>query len=199
LRTRVLLVVLLVAPLMAGSGPWLGASLEAQSLDVSTTGGMLRVRSGFGFIEGAVMDRLRDGRTLRLDFELTVFDGPRGGGEAVAAARQSFNLSFDLWEERIAVTRAGKPPRSVSHLRPRDAEVWCLESLAIARTELSRLTRDTPFWIRLAFQVPDQAAVQDSDGDETLTIRRLIDVLSRRPRQGELGRSIDAGPFRLSN
>ncbi len=195
MRTRVLLVVLLIAPLI-GSGS--GASLGAQSLDVSTTGGMLRVRSGFGFIEGAVMDQLRDGRTVRLDFELTVFDGPRGG-DAVAAARQSFNLSFDLWEERVAVTRAGKPPRSVSHLRPRDAEVWCLESLTIARTELSRLTRDTPFWIRLAFQVPDQVAVPDSDADETFTIRRLIDVFSRRPRQGELGRSVDAGPFRLSN
>jgi hypothetical protein len=159
---------------------------------------MLRVRSGFAFIEGAVMDQLRDGRTVRLDFELTVLDGPRDGA-AIAAARQSFNLSFDLWEERIAVTRAAKPPRSVSHLRPRDAEAWCLESLTIARAELSRLTRDTPFWIRLAFQVPDQVTAPDSDADETLTIRRLIDVLSRRPRQGELGRSIDAGPFRLSN
>lgn len=195
MRTRVILVVLLIAPLMAG----LGASLVAQSLDVSTTGGMLRVRSGFGFIEGAVMDQLRDGRTVRLDFELTVFDGPRGGGAAVAAARQSFNLSFDLWEERIAVTRAGKPSRSVSHLRTRDAEVWCLESLTIARTELSRLTPDTPFWIRLAFHVPDQVTVPDSEADETFTIRRLIDVFSRRPRQGELGRSVDAGPFRLSN
>ena len=144
---------------MAGSGAWLVASLAAQSMDVSTTGGMLRVRSGFEFIEGAVMDQLRDGRSVRLDFELTVFDGP--GGAAVAAARQSFNLSFDLWEERIAVTRVGKPPRSVSHLRPRDAEAWCLESLTIARTELSRLTRDTPFWIRLAFQVP-QVTVPDS-------------------------------------
>ena len=197
MKTRVSLVILLIAPLMAGSGAWLVASLGAQSLDVSTTGGMLRVRSGFGFIEGAVMDQLRDGRTVRLDFELTVLDGPRGA--AVAAARQSFNLSFDLWEERIAVTRAGKPPRSVSHLRPRDAEVWCLESLTIARTELSRLTRDTPFWIRLAFQVPDQVPVPASDADETLTIRRLIDVFSRRPSQGEPGRSVDAGPFHLSN
>jgi len=192
-----MLAVLLIGPLMAGSGAWLGASLGAQSLDVSTTGGMLRVRSGFEFIEGAVMDQLRDGRSVRLDFELAVLDEPRGA--VVAAARQSFNLSFDLWEERIAVTRAGKPPRSVSHLRPRDAEAWCLENLTIARVDLGRLTRDTPFWIRLMFQMPDQVPATDSESDETFTIRRLIDVFSRRPRHGEVGRSIDAGPFRLSN
>ena len=173
----------------------LTAPLAAQTIAVSTTGGTLRVRSAFEFIEGAVMDQLRDGRSVRLDFELAVLDAPRG--TIVAATRQSFNLSFDLWEERIAVTRAGTPPRSVSHLRPRDAEAWCLEHLTIARTELARLTRDTPFWIRLQYALPD--VVSDSEDGDFLTIRRLIDVLSRRPREGEIGKSVDAGPFRLSD
>jgi hypothetical protein len=171
------------------------APLAAQSIVVSTTGGMVRVRSAFGFIEGDVLDRLRDGRSLRLDFELSVLAEPRGS--VVAAARQSFNLSFDLWEERVAVTRIGKPTRSVSHLRPRDAEVWCLENLTLASTELGRLTRDTPFWIRLAYTAPDVPAMNSRE-DETYTLRRLIDVLSRRPRDGDLGKTVEAGPFRLS-
>ena len=171
------------------------APLAAQSIVVSTTGGMLRVRSGFGFINGAVMDQLRDGRSVRVDFALTVLHAPRGS--VIAEVRQSFTLSFDVWEERIAVTRIGTPTRSVSHLRPRDAEAWCLESLAVARSELSRLTRDTPFWLRLEYTLPD--VVSDSQADETLTIRRLIDVLSRRPKDVETGKSVESGPFRLSD
>ena len=158
---------------------------------------MLRVRSAFAFIEGEVLDRLRDGRSLRLDFELSGLTEPRGS--VVVEVRRSFNLSFDLWEERIAVTRTGTPTRSVSHLRPRDAEAWCLENLTVARTELGRLTGDTPFWIRLAYQVPDEADASDSEADDTFTIRRLIEVFSRRPRDGTLGKSLEAGPFRLSN
>jgi hypothetical protein len=153
------------------------------------------VRSGFGFIDGVVMDQLRDGRSLRVDLALAVLDAPRGS--VIAEARQSFTLSFDLWEERIAVTRLGPPPRSVSHLRPRDAEVWCLDSLAIAQSELSQLTRDTPFWVKLRYTLPD--LVSDSEAGETLTIRRLIDVLSRRPKDVESGRAVESGPFRLSD
>jgi hypothetical protein len=62
---------------------------------------------------------------------------------------------------------------------------------------LSRLARDAPFWIRLRYTVPDD--VSDSSPEDALTIRRLIDVLSRRPRESHLGKSIDAGPFRLSD
>ena len=157
---------------------------------------MVRVRSAVGFIDGEVLDRLRDGRSLRLDFELSVLAEPRGS--VVAAARQSFNLSFDLWEERVAVTRIGTPTRSVSHLRPRDAEAWCLEHLTVAPSELGRLTRDTTFWIRLAYTAPDDVPEMDSREDEMYTLRRLIDVLSRRPRGGKLGKTVEAGPFRLS-
>ena len=173
----------------------LTVSLAAQSITVSTTGGAVRVRSAFGFIEGELLDRLRDGRSIRLDFELTV---SRQRTEApIAQVKQSFNLSFDLWEERIAVTRLGAPPRSVSHLRPRDAEAWCFDNLLVPRADLGTLANDAPFWIRLSYTVPD-ATASDSDADDTFTLRRLIDVLSQRPRGNGLGKSIEAGPFRLS-
>jgi hypothetical protein len=117
----------------------------------------------------------------------------------VAQVQQSFVLSFDLWEERIAVTRMGTPPRAISHLGPREAEAWCLENLSVPRTDLNRLANDTPFWITLSYVVPDNELARDAEADEMFTLRRLIDVLSRRPRGGQLGRSVEAGPFRLSN
>ena len=175
----------------------LAAPLAAQSVVLNTNGGAVRVRSGFSFIDGEVLNQLRDGRAVRLDFELAVLSGPRGA--VVAVATESFNVSFDLWEERIAVTRLSTPARSVSHLRPREAEAWCLENVTVARSELGRLTNDTPFWIKLSYGVPDLAVAADLPDEELFTIRRLIDVFSRRPRDQGLSRSIEAGPFRLSN
>lgn len=176
----------------------LAATLTAQSITISTSDGILRVKaSDVGIIEGDVLRHLRDGRSVRLDVVLTVLDGPRGG--VIAEATQTFNLSFDLWEERFAVTRLGTPPRSVSHLRARDAEAWCLDNVSVPLSELGRLGRDTPFWIRLEYESPGAPAAPELDPDDTFTLRRLIDVLSRRSRDAAAGKSIAAGPFRLSN
>ena len=175
----------------------LTVSLAAQSITVSTSGGAVRVRSAFEFIEGELLSRLRDGRSVSVDFQLTV--SSQRAGAPIAQAQQRFKLSFDLWEERIAVTRMSTPPRSVSHLRPSDAEAWCLENLSVPRADLGRLPNDAPFWITLAYTVPDEEPIRDPEADEMFTLRRLIDVLSRRPRGGEIGRSVVAGPFRLSN
>jgi len=173
-----------------------GTPIAEQAMTVNTSGGVLRVVApAFEVIEGAVLDRLRDGRSVRLDFELDAIAQP--AGPAVAQARRSFNLSFDLWEERFAVTLLVTPPRSVSHLTRKAGEAWCLENLTIPLGELARFGGSTSFWIRLAYRVPDQAATAGSD-DETFTLQRLIDVLGRKPRDTQLGKSTEAGPFRLS-
>ncbi len=170
----------------------------AQSVTVNVVGDALHVRApGFGFIEGAALDRLKDGRSLRVDFELTVLAEPRG--PAVTEHRQSFNLSYDLWEERFAVTRIGAPPRSISHLTSTDAEAWCLEHLMLPVAALGRLGRNVPFWIRLAYRVQDPDPAPGSDDGARFTLRSLIDMLSRRGQDDELGDSVEAGPFRLPN
>ena len=90
---------------------------------------------------------------MRVDVDLAVLEQPRGA--VVAQARQSYALSFDLWEERFAVTRVGTPARAISHRTAKNAEAWCLEHLSIPLTALGRLGRETPFWIRLEYRVPD--------------------------------------------
>jgi hypothetical protein len=172
------------------------ATIGAQSVTMETGGGAVRVRSGFSFIDGEVLGQLRDGRSVRVDLELTVLAGPRDA--ALAAAKRSFNLSFDLWEERFAVTQLGAPARSVSHLRSRDAEAWCLQAVSVPRTELGRLSAGAPFWIRLSVQAPDLAVPAGADADDIFTIRRLIDVFSRRTPEGDPAKVVEAGPFHLT-
>lgn len=190
MRRTALLAFVLLTPALA--------SVSAQSIAVKLAGGDLHVQApGFGFIEGPLLNQLREGRSVRVDLELSVLE--RAGGPTLTQAQYSFALSFDLWEERFAVTRLGTTARSVSHLSAKNAENWCLDAVTIPAAALSRLGRDRPFWIRLAYRVPNAAPTPGPNGDEGLTLTALIDRLSRRGGDGQLGKSVDAGPFRLSN
>ena len=136
-------------------------SLRAQTLTVRAVSDALHVRaSGLGFITGPVLARLQDGRSVRVDFELTVLEKPNGA--TITTAQQSFNLSFDLWEQRFAVTRIGPMPRSISHLTARAAEAWCLDNVTVPLTALGRIGRDTPFWVRVDYRVQDRASTADT-------------------------------------
>jgi hypothetical protein len=169
--------------------------LLAQTVTVTTAADTLHVEArGFSFIEGALLARLKEGRSVRVDFELTVLAKPEG--PVVKQTMQAFTLSFDLWEERFAVSRMGSPARSISHLRSRDAETWCLENVTMPVSSLG-LGRGTPFWVRLAYRVQDPAAVTPEIDGERYTLRALIDRLSRRREEDDLAKSVEAGPFRL--
>ena len=169
--------------------------LSAQTLTVKAVADALQVQArGFGFIEGPAVTRLREGRSVRVDFELTVLAKPEG--PIVKQAVQAYTLSYDLWEERFAVSLAGSPAKSISHLRARDAETWCLQNLTIPVSSLG-LGRGTPFWVRLAYRIQDVAPSAEESPVERFTLRGLIDRLSRRREENDLARSVDAGPFQL--
>jgi hypothetical protein len=174
------------------------AELSTQSVTIKTVSGAVQVQApGFAFIDGPVADRLRDGRSVRLEVALVVLDQPRG--TIVTQARQAFALSFDLWEERFAVTRVGMPPRSMSHRSVKNAEAWCLEQVTVPVTTFGRLGRGAPFWIRLSYRVLEMTPEAEANPDEGLTLAALIDRLSRRGDQDQMGRSLEAGPFRLGS
>ena len=175
----------------------LSRSLGAQSLTVRTVSDQLHVRaSGLAFIAGPVLERLQDGRTVRIEIEVTVLERARGA--AVTRAQHSFNLSFDLWEQRYAVTRIGPMPRSISHLTARAAEEWCLDNATVPIASLGRLGRDTPFWVRVDYRTQDRP-ITAAPADSPFTLQTLIDVLSRRREEENRGQSVESGPFRMGN
>jgi hypothetical protein len=171
--------------------------LAAQTLTVRTASGELHVRASvLGFIAGPVLERLQDGRSVRVDFEVTILDKPQGA--TVARSQQSFNVSFDLWEQRFAVTRIGSMPRSISHLSARSAEEWCLDNVTVPLASLGRTARDAAFWVRVDYRIQDHASTATPE-ESTFTLQTLIDVLSRRREDQDRRKSIEAGPFRLRN
>jgi hypothetical protein len=173
-----------------------GPAAEAQSLTVRTEGESVHVRaSGFGFLEGPVLALLRDGRSVTIDLILAALPGPRQ--PPLTQATQRFTVSFDLWEERFAVTRVGTPPRSISHLRREDTEAWCLATLTVPKAAVSRSGPGAPFWLRLEYRVVQPATLPTTEEETGLSLRGLIDRLSRRSGTTQLARTVESGPFRL--
>ena len=173
---------------------WPATRLTSQSLMVTAANGVVQVRApGLRFIEGEPLARLKDGQSVRVDFQITVLAKP---GEAAATQRrQAFVLSYDLWEERFAVTSPDAPSRSASHLTSAAAEAWCVEQLAFPVGSLGPLGRNLPFWIRLEYRVRNDVGAERDEGG--LTLQGLIDVLSRRRKPGDVSHTIEAGPFRV--
>ena len=182
------------ALLIAATLSSLDARLESQSMTVTTTGGEVRVQApGFRFISGEPLARLKDGLTVRVELGIGVLAGP-GAAAAAAQSRQTFVLSYDLWEERFAAAVSGTGSRSVSHLTAAAAEAWCIQQLSVPVSGLGSL-RSQPFWIRLESRILNGKS--DGREDEGLTLRGIIDTLSRRRASEKTSHSAEAGPFRV--
>ena len=174
---------------------WPAARLASQSITVNVLNGVVHVRAPqVRFIDGEPLARLKDGQSVRVDLELSAL--PKPGAAAAAQTRQSCILSYDLWEERFAVALFGVPSRSMSHLTAVAAEAWCLEQLTLPVSALGALGQTLPFWIRLEYRLPNGGNATERD-EGGMTLRGLIDVLSRRQKTGEVSHSVEAGPFRL--
>jgi len=168
------------------------AELAAQQPTIRVESGALHVRApAFTFIKGAALERLKNGRAVRFDFTFHVLGRP--SADTLAEVRQTCVVSYDLWEERFAVTVA-TPARSISHLTPADAEIWCLDHLSVPLTISMTGRGDAPFWLRLEYTVVDDDPKADGTG---FTLGGLVDRLSQRRTSRPLADAIDAGPFRL--
>jgi hypothetical protein len=172
---------------------WPAARSMAQSVTVDAVGEALKIRApGFSFLKGDPLARLKEGRSVRVELGGLVLPAP--GKLPAAAARRVFALSYDLWEERFAVTTVEARSQSVSHLALSAAEAWCVEQLTIPLTALGAL-RDQPFWIRLEYRILDADGAA-SPSDSGYTLQALIDALSRRRKTEASPHAIEAGPFR---
>jgi hypothetical protein len=173
---------------------WPAVRSSAQGLTIDTVGDALKIRApGFSFLKGEPLARLKDGRTVRVELSSLVLPGP--GKSPAAAARRIFALSYDLWEERFAVTTVEARPQSVSHLALTAVEAWCVDRLTIPLAALGALGREQPFWIRLEYRIVDGDGVSDQP-DSGYTLQALIDVLSRRRKTEASPHALEAGPFR---
>ena len=169
---------------------WPDVPVSAQTLAVDTVGDALKIRVvGFSFLKGEPIARLKDGRSVRV--ELSAMLLPGAGKPAAVTVRRIFALSYDLWEERFAVTMMGPRSQSASHLALTAVETWCVQQLAFP---LGALKGDAPFWVRFEYRMVDVDPASDAQ-DMGYTLQALIDLFSRRRQAGSAEHALEAGPF----
>jgi hypothetical protein len=170
----------------------------AQSPAVDVSEGLIRVRpAGITLLDAASLERLQVGGLVQLDVSFAVLASRNG--PAMARRSDSFRVSYDLWEERFAVTQPGPPARSASHATRERLDAWCLAQLAIPIADLTGRAPGAPFWIRLQYStdLPERRNA-DAEPDDPFLISALIDRLSRRRSSGGSPRTIEGGPFFLA-
>ena len=167
--------------------------LTAQSMTARVDRDQLHVAAPRAhFLSGEALNRLHDGATVLYAFRLTARDAV---GKVLARAEERFAVSYDLWEERFAITRLGSTPRSVSHLSAAAAEAWCVENTSLP---VGALPGRDPMWLRLEYRADSSAAGSGQDSS-SFTLSGLVDIFSRRPRSEQVHGSEEVGPVRLEN
>ena|SRR5437868_8966314 len=145
------------------------------------------------FLTGKPLDRLKDGRIVTFIAQLSLsLDDNR---TVLRSHPQRFVFSCDVWDpDKFSVTKLGSSPRK--GLSASVAEAWCLESLGI---NASGIAPDKPVWLRLELRVADLKDQADMVGDTGLSIRGLVDTLSRPAHTLQPHWTVDVPPFRLGD
>jgi hypothetical protein len=173
----------------------LGTIVTAQSLTARIEGNQLHIAAPrLHFLAGQALNRLKDGATVK--YELQLEAKVDRNGRVLARTQEQFAISYDLWEEKFAVTKLGPSPRSISHLSPAAAEAWCVDNITIP---VAAISASQPFWIRLDYRADDSGPATEQADNSGFTLTGLIDIFSRRTRSEQLHGSDEVGPLRLES
>jgi hypothetical protein len=181
--------------LVAGLGAPLAIGLSAPSLLVRLDGDDLRISGPqFHFLTGKPLEKLKDGFPVVFLAQLSA--SPDLNQPAIKRAVDRFVVSYDIWEEKFAVTQTGYERAKATNLSANAAEAWCLDHLALG---IDGVAPDKALWVRLELRAEDardQAAVV---GDSGINLTRLIEVFSNPARTQQMRWEAVAGPVRLAD
>jgi hypothetical protein len=181
--------------LLPASGVCLSTPLAAESLQPRLGGGQIRVAvPHLRFVTGKSLERLRNGAPVPFAIQLAVStDRWLTIGQRDI---ERFVLSFDLWEEKFAISKLGSPRKQVSHLAARAAESWCVDEMAVVPAGIGGTQ---PFWMRIEVRAEDPGEDPAILTAEGVSLSRLVELFSRRTRNEQTRWLVEAGPFRLAD
>jgi hypothetical protein len=154
------------------------------------------VAPNFSFLSGKALDRLKDGASVGFIAQLTISRNPTYiVPDARVMAR--FAVSYDIWEERFSVSKIGDhPEQKRTGMSGAAAEAWCLEKLAINRSELPA---DKPFYIQLDLRAEDPRDQSGIIGENGFSLSRAIEIFSQPAKQKQDHWFLSSGPIRLED
>jgi hypothetical protein len=169
-------------------------ALNADSLTAKWRGDQIFVSAaGLDLVREPLFGRLLNGGTVAYDFHLALWVGNKATVRRRAFER--FVVSYDLWEEKFAVTGLRNPKVAARNLGARAVGTWCLEHVAL---QVSDLKPADKLWVRLEVRAVDtrrEPSLLEPDG---VNVVNLVGLLSRPARPGEQRWSLESGQLLAS-
>jgi len=179
--------------LLAGVAIPLFRARAAELLAVSFDGDNLHVTApGLHFLSGKPLGRLKDADTVTFLSQLTLFSD--AFATVVKRTPERVVVSYDLWEERFAVTILSASRRTRSGLTLPEAEAWAIDNLAMSSLGVPT---DRPFWLRFELRTASQKELSRVVGESGISLGGLVEFFSRKPTSDDPYWTRSAGPFRL--
>jgi len=165
--------------------------LRGQALELRWTGDEIRVAAPkLHFLQGRVLERLRDGSPVMMGLQVSVAADNRAN--ILRRVAERITVSYDLWEEKFAVlTRRSSQP--VVHANAAGAEGYCLAQLAV---RVSDLPAGRNLWFKLDVRVEEP---DESQTGSPPTLRDLVDTFSKTRPKPDQHWTVEAGPVRLED
>jgi hypothetical protein len=146
------------------------------------------------FLTQQSLQRLHDGAVVPFDFQLTIAAGSKN--TVVTRALERFTISYDVWQEKFAVTRLRDFRKSSLNLSANAAETWCLDNIFVPA---SGVPADRELWARLEVRSVDARPQASAARDSSISLATLIEIFSRNPRPQQEHWSLESPAFHLSD
>jgi hypothetical protein len=148
------------------------------------------------YITGRPLARLRNAEPVAFDFQVTLSAANKTNVIKQNTAR--FVISYDLWEERFAVTKTTPARKTASHLTANEAEVWCVQEMSL---DLNGVAANQPLYASM-----DIRAVEESETrlfgrgnitDAGISLTSLLERFSRPSKSTQPHWNLEVGPITL--
>ena len=180
--------------LLGGLTVPMARALAIDSLRVRSDGTFLRATTpNLQFLTGRPLQRLRNGATILYLFQFSL-----STDQFTTIAHRAFErfaISYDIWEEKFAVTRLGMARIATSHLDAVHTQAWCLSQVTIPADGAGR---EQPVWLRMEVRVDESKFSPLVFSSPPLSLNRLIEIFSRPALSAQERWMAEAGPLKIA-
>jgi hypothetical protein len=149
------------------------------------------------YLTGRPLARLRNAEPVAFDFQVNL--AAMNKTNVVKQNTARFVISYDLWEERFAVTKTAPSRKAAKHLTATEAEVWCVQEMSVL--DLSGVAANQPLWASLDIRAEEETESRlfsrRDISDAGISLNGLIEIFSKPSRATQAHWTLEAGPVTL--
>ncbi len=172
-------------------------AMFAEELILRAQGGRLDFSAPrLHYITGRPLARLRNAEPVAFDFQVKLSTANKTNVIKQNTAR--FVISYDLWEERFAVTKTTPARKTASHLTATEAEVWCVQEMSL---DLNGVAVNQPLYasmdIRAVDEVETRLFSRENITDAGISLTSLLERFSKPSKSTQPHWNLETGPVTL--